>query len=73
MSSTLGDILFTQFMKDSEDLSSDVTLKAADNLSLGKSLFCTAKKVTLSSIVIAHTDDHYPMEGSICLPVAATV
>ena len=56
-----------------KDLTSDVAFEAAYDFGFGLALCGTSADVIQCRLVTAHTDDDYPIEGGIGLPVASTV
>ena len=56
-----------------KDLTSDVAFEAAYDFGFELALRGSSADVVQCRLVAAHTDDDYPIEGGIGLPVASTV
>jgi hypothetical protein len=56
-----------------KDFAGDVALQAPDNLSVAFSLFFALADVGNGVRVVSHSNDSYPVEGDICLPVATPI
>src|SRR6266508_2807126 len=73
MSSGSGEVLFAGLGERRVDLAGDVAFQAADDLALALAFAGAADDVVLGRLVVAHADEHDPVEGRVGLPVAASV
>jgi len=73
MSSIICHESFTDVVKNTEHLSGNIAFQAADSFCLSLSFFYPPTHVEIGAVIVTQPDQHYPVDGSIRLAIAAAV